>query len=69
MVKPIALYGCQVWCQDLLKYDLKYIHRIDKIPFEKLQNKECKYLLNVRKNVNNIAVRAELGRYPLYITM
>ena len=60
-LKPITLYGCQVWCQDLLKYDLKDIHKIDKIPFEKLQNKECKYLLNVRKNVSNIALRAEQG--------
>ena len=31
MVKPIALYACQVWCQDLLKYDLKDIHKINKI--------------------------------------
>ena len=69
MVKPIALYGCQVWCQNPIKFDRKDIQKIDKIPFEKLQNKECKYLLNVRKNVSNIAVRAELGRYPLYITM
>ena len=34
---------------------------------EKQNDKFCKYLLSVNKKASNLAVRGELGRYPLLI--
>ena len=34
---------------------------------EKLNVKFCKYLLGDDKKASNLAIRKELGRYPLYI--
>ena len=50
MVKPILLYGSQVWAQELLPYESKYINKLDRLPFEQIQNKQCKYILGVRKH-------------------
>ena len=67
MVKPILLYSCPVWGYELMSCQSKDIYHIDKIPFEQVQNKYCKILLNVGKLTSNMASRAELGRYPLLI--
>lgn len=70
MIKPILLYGSQVWGQQLLPYFSKCdFGRIDRLPFEQIQNKLCKYTLSVGKNSSNIATRAELGRYPLVLNI
>ena len=69
MVKPILLYGSQVWAQELLPYESKDINKLDRLPFEQIQNKQCKYILGVRKHTSNVAARAELGRFPLYINV
>ena len=47
MVKPILLYGCQVWGNDYINYKSKDIHHLGRIPFEEVQNKYCKLLLCV----------------------
>jgi hypothetical protein len=66
MLKPIALYGCQVWSQRLVSYFLKdNFGNFDQLPFEQLVNKMCKASLKVGRYTNNVAARAELGIYPL----
>ena len=39
----------------------------DDLHIEKLSVKFRKYLLGVNKKASNLAVRGELGRYPLFI--
>jgi exonuclease III len=69
-IKPILLYGSQVWGQQLLPHIMKAdFGSLDRLPFEQIQNKLCKYSLAVRKNSSNIATRAELGRYPLLLNI
>ena len=68
LVKPILLYGVEIWGPDFLtklfiKEDLKIV---DSFFCEIVHNRACKSILGVRKNSSNIAVRAELGRTPLY---
>ena len=69
MVKPILLYGCQVWGNDYINYESKDIHHLDRIPFEEVQNKYCKLLLCVGRFTSNMAARAELGRHPLMLSV
>jgi hypothetical protein len=37
--------------------------------FEKLNNGLCKYMLGVHKKSSNLAVKGELGRFPLLINI
>ena len=79
MVKPITLYGCDVWGTEttpsIQSYFMKgkidsvdkYLRYINNCPHEQLHLKFCKMLLGLRKNTPNLAVRAELGRFPLTI--
>ena len=69
MVKPILLYGCQVWGNDYINYESKDIHHLDRIPFEEVQNKYCKLLLCVGRFTSNMAARAELRRHPLMLSV
>ena len=55
MIKPILLYGCEVWGfsnNDIL---------------EKIHLKFCKILLNLKTSTTSYMVYGELGRYPIYI--
>ena len=55
MIKPILLYGCEVWGfsnNDIL---------------EKIHLKYCKILLNLKTSTPSYMVYGELGRYPIYI--
>jgi hypothetical protein len=70
MIKPILLYGCQVWSQQLIIYFEKdNFGNFNNLPFEQLHNKLCKQALKVGKFTSNTAVRAELGRLPLLISV
>ena len=55
MVKPILLYGCELWgfsnCDIIERVHLKY----------------CKLLLNRKSSIPNCMIYGELGRYPFYI--
>jgi len=67
VVRPIATYGAEVWCQDFcssLKFDSA---EVEKSPFEQIHNKACKNILGVRSNGSGKAVKSELGRFPLII--
>jgi hypothetical protein len=55
MIKPILLYGCEVWGSsnnDIL---------------EKIHLKYCKILLNLKTSTPSYMVYGELRRYPIYI--
>jgi hypothetical protein len=55
MIKPILLYGCEVWG-----------FSDNDIP-EKIYLKYCKILLNLKTSTPSYMVYGELGRYPIYI--
>ena len=45
------------------------MHLCEKLPAERLHTNFCRYLLYVNRKATNIAVRAELGRRPLFISL
>ena len=67
LVRPILLYGAEIWCQDFQNcIDFKN-NKFEKCPFEMLQSKVCRNILGVRKNTSSKAARAELGTYPILV--
>jgi hypothetical protein len=69
MIKPVILYGAEVWGAYLNK-DISNVNawlQNVKSLMEKLHSKVCKNILQVHRNTNNYAVRCELGRSPLII--
>ncbi len=73
LIKPISTYGCDVWgayIKDVNKmFDIQYqqYNVFDKLRFEKLNLKYCKFILGVNRKASNAATRGELGRYPIII--
>ena len=57
LVKPILLYGSEVWATDTVKDD----------PIESVHIKFCKILLGVGKSATNSTCYGELGRFPLHV--
>ena len=55
IVKPILLYGCEVWGIG------------DNSIIERVHLKFCKLLLNLKKSTPDFMIYGELGRYPLDI--
>ena len=55
MVKPILLYGCEIW-----GFGNNYV-------LEKVHLKFCKMILNLKKSTPNYMIYGELGRYPVEI--
>ena len=62
MIIPILTYSSEVWITDY-KCDLM---SSDNFPFEKTQNQIFKDILGVHNKSSNIAVRYELGQFPLF---
>ncbi len=71
IIKPLLLYGCEVWGQDILHTEKDW--KIDLVDssseIERIHLKFCKSLLNVPIKSSNVAVRSELGRMPLIIAI
>ena len=70
MVKPILLYGSDVWggFGHSKKHCENFISKIlskDLSPFENLHLRCCKDSLRLPKSSSNMGCRAELGRFPL----
>lgn len=63
LVKPVLLYGCEIWGPELLSYKTDF----DKSTIEQTHIKFCKQVLNVPFYTSNMKCRAELGRFPLSI--
>ena len=53
LIRPILTYGSEIWITDKTS---------DNLPFEKIHNRFCKYLLGVHKKSSNFAARLEFGR-------
>ena len=57
LVKPIILYGCEIWgynmCKDVEQFHLSFLKRI----------------LGVKSSTNTCLIYVETGRYPLYVTV
>lgn len=76
-VKPILLYGSELWGMYSLNLDKKLTVSGDKqyvlesvyqnFSPEKIHIRYCKFVLGVNKYASNIASLSELGRYPLSI--
>ena len=79
MIKPIVLYNQEIWAADLpvnfqkaimsdkIISNKQYTNFINNSPAEQVHLKYNRMVLGVKKYTPNIAVRAELGKYPLYI--
>ena len=65
VIKPIALYSCEVW--GTVENLPNRIDHLNTSVSELFQTRCCKNILGVSKKTTNIAILAELGRYPLYI--
>ena len=63
MTIPIVTYGSEIWISD---FKLKF-ETLDKSPFEKTQNMILKNLLGVHGRSSNIAIRCELGSFPVVL--
>ena len=61
-IKPVLLYGSEIWGQDFMDYK-----KWDKSPIEKIHLKFCKNLLQCNRQAYNTAVRGELGQFPLLL--
>ena len=57
IVKPILLYGCEIWGFSCLSF------------IERLHLKFCKHILNLSNSTPNFMVYGELRRYPLSINV
>ena len=57
IVKPILLYGCEIWGFSNIEL------------LERVQLKFCKLLLNLKKSTPNFMVYGELGVYPLSVSV
>jgi exonuclease III len=73
-VKPILLYASEVWgCinPNLRRIKNQPSHKLakgyEKLWAEKLHLKMCRYILGVNQKTSTLAVRGEMGRYPLYL--
>ena len=68
LVKTILLYACEAWGESTY-YNLKDASPTFKDSFVKLQLKVCKQILGVHRKTMNIPVLAELGRFPLKLSI
>jgi len=67
LIKPICMYGSEIWGADLLKTPefSKLAQSIEKLACEKLNLSICRFILGVHKKSQISAIRGELGRAPL----
>ena len=67
LIRPILFYGSEVWgpYYSLGMSEDNLVSKCDTLPAEKMFIKFCKYLLGVRQNATNHAVRGELGQLGL----
>ena len=70
MIKPILCYASEIWSAcDLSKRKFHtgdgFAKYLDNIAIEKEHVKFCKFILGINKRAVNLAVRGELGRFPV----
>jgi hypothetical protein len=64
LIKPIVTYASEIWISDFTIRNLKS----DNLPFEKIHNRFCKYLLGVHKKANEYQDFCPLLKRPLSIS-
>lgn len=74
-IKPILLYGCEIWGQfntttarfrnGVISFDRIFSN----ICCEKLHVSFCKFILGTHKKTSNLAVLSELGRFPFHFVI
>lgn len=75
LVKPIALYGSDIWAAYKPSYKNKTLDDMfeqslkSNSEFDKVFIKFCKYVLGVQSKACNFAVFSELGQFPLLISI
>ena len=73
LVRPVLLYNSEIWGAFLRPKQLRSLRTFSNSLFddnqnhESLQLKMAKIALNIHKRANNLAVRGEIGMYPLSI--
>ena len=70
MIKPILCYASKIWSVcDLAKNKFRTVDEfakyLDNIAIEKVHVKFCKFILGVNKRTVNLAIKGELGRFPV----
>ena len=65
LIRPIACYGCEYWACPTKKAEISE-QIYDDLAQEKTHLQFLRYILGVNKFASNLAVRGELGRYPLF---
>ena len=70
MIKPILCYGSELWSAcDLGKRKFRtedgLAKYLDSTAVEKIHIKFCKFIIGVNKRAVNLAVKGELGRFPV----
>ena len=73
MIKPISCYGSEIW--SAFDGNKKIFQNIDGNPkfldsldIENVHVRFCKFLMGVNKRAVNLAVKGELGRFPVGIS-
>lgn len=61
LIKPMLLYGSEIWGPELLQYKTPF----DKSLIEQFHLKFCKIILNIPWYTSNDMCRAELGRFSM----
>ena len=72
LVNPTVLYNRKIWGCFLKSFGSKYNKFVSKIFDERIipatmHNKVCKMALGAHSKASNLAVKGELGRFPLHI--
>ncbi len=67
LIKPIALYGGEIWGADCLNPNTPhdFLKSLSKPICEKVNTSMCRFLLGVHAKSQLSAIRGELGRYPM----
>ena len=75
-IQPILLYGSELWgtfnplSAKIKRHpDLSFDQIYNNLECESLHMKLCKYILGVNQKSTNFAVRSELGRFPIHLTI
>ena len=76
LVRPILSYGSEIWAlpNNIMALEKRDIDKIygdnatTQIPGEKICLQFYRYLLGVHRKTSTLAIRGELGCFPLYIT-
>ena len=73
MIRPILCYGAEIWStfdgnKKVFQNTDGILKFLDSLDIENVHVKFCKFLLGVNKRAVNLAVKGDLGRFPIGIS-